>query len=61
MLSKNIAQKIVDRVMTALNYSINVIDENGIIIGSGDPSRINDIHEGAQLAFNDCRIVEIDN
>ncbi|MGI2260449.1 sugar diacid recognition domain-containing protein [Shewanella sp. GXUN23E] len=61
MLSKSIAQKIVERVMSALNYSINVIDQNGIIIGSGDASRINDIHEGAQLAFNDCRTVEIND
>jgi len=35
------------------------MDENGIIIGSSDPSRLHRTHEGALLAIHDNRIVEI--
>ena len=35
-LSKTTAQKIVLEMMNVVPYNINVMDENGIIIGSGD-------------------------
>ncbi|WP_312887283.1 CdaR family transcriptional regulator [Clostridium lacusfryxellense] len=52
-LSKDIAQKIVSEMMDVIPYNINVMDENGIIIGSGDVNRIGNIHEGARIAIND--------
>ena len=39
-LSKYIAQKIVSEMMDVIPYNINVMDENGVIIGSGDVKRI---------------------
>ncbi|PLT27889.1 CdaR family transcriptional regulator [Peribacillus deserti] len=47
MLSREIAQTIVLETTQRLNRNINIMDEKGIIIASGDPLRIDDIHEGA--------------
>ncbi|MFE4353637.1 CdaR family transcriptional regulator [Peribacillus butanolivorans] len=47
MLSKEIAQTIVKETSYNLNRNINIMDKKGQIIASGDPSRIDDIHEGA--------------
>lgn len=37
----------VDRTMKIINRNINVMNEKGVIIGSGDSTRIDSIHEGA--------------
>jgi carbohydrate diacid regulator len=47
MLTREIAQTIVVETSLRLNRNINIMDEKGIIIASGDPSRVDDIHEGA--------------
>jgi carbohydrate diacid regulator len=47
MLTREIAQTIVLETSLRLNRNINIMDEKGIIIASGDSSRIDDIHEGA--------------
>ncbi len=60
-LNATIAKQIVERAMKIITYSVNVMDENGHIIGSGDPSRLQQKHEGAILALNDHRPVEIDS
>lgn len=59
-MNASIARQIVERAMKIIKYSVNVMDEHGRIIGSGDPSRLNERHEGAVLAINDNRVVEID-
>jgi len=59
-LNATIARQIVERAMKIISYSVNVMDEHGRIIGSGDPSRLQQKHEGAILALNDHRPVEID-
>lgn len=46
-LSRKIAQKIVEEMMNVLPYNINVMNERGIIIGSGEHDRIGHIHEGS--------------
>ncbi len=47
-LTESVAQRIVDRAMTITGYNVNVMDHNGIIIGSGDKRRLHTEHEGAQ-------------
>lgn len=47
MLNKNLAQKIVDKMMDIIPYNVNIMDKNGMIIGSGDESRIGQVHLGA--------------
>ncbi|WP_417582620.1 sugar diacid recognition domain-containing protein [Nitrincola sp.] len=47
LLDQYVAQKIVDRAMKICGFNINVMDRNGLIIGSGDEGRIGRVHEGA--------------
>ncbi len=58
-LSRTISQRIVIEMMNVVPYNINVMDENGVIIGSGDIRRIGTIHEGAVKAINKKHIIEI--
>lgn len=46
-LTQELAQEIVERTMNVLGKNINIMDCNGIIIGSGNKERINTFHEGA--------------
>jgi|SRR5690625_208696 len=59
VLTKEIAQDIVDQTMNILSYNINVMDRSGVIIGSGDQSRIGEMHEGAMNAIVQKRRVDI--
>lgn len=59
-LNQTIAQTIVKRTMKIIDYSVNVMNEQGIIIASGDPSRLNQKHIGAIIALRENRMVEID-
>ncbi|WP_159566623.1 sugar diacid recognition domain-containing protein [Budvicia diplopodorum] len=59
-LKDSTARQIVQRTMSIIQYSVNVMDEHGVIIASGEPSRIHQRHEGAVLALTENRIVEID-
>ncbi|MDO4535595.1 MAG: sugar diacid recognition domain-containing protein [Clostridium perfringens] len=58
-LSRTISQKIVIEMMDVVPYNINVMDEHGVIIGSGDITRIGAIHEGAIKAIKEKHIIEI--
>ncbi|MCM3714523.1 helix-turn-helix domain-containing protein [Alkalihalobacillus oceani] len=46
MLTKEIAEEIVKETMNRLKRNINIIDPDGIIIASGDPSRVGLFHAG---------------
>lgn len=59
-LDHDLAQDIVDRAMAILPFNVNVMDSQGLILGSGEPPRINTRHEGAQLVLANGRVVEID-
>ncbi len=59
-LNSTIANMIVKRTMQIIPNSVNVMDENGIIIASGDPKRLNQKHTGAVLTLRKNQIVEID-
>jgi len=59
-LDHDLAQDIVNRTMAILPYNVNVMDSQGLILGSGEPERINTRHEGAQLVLANGRVVEID-
>jgi carbohydrate diacid regulator len=50
-LNKQLAQEIVDRTMGIIGRNINVMDNKGVIIGSGDKTRIDQIHEGAVIVL----------
>lgn len=50
-LNKQLAQEIVDRTMGIIGKNINIMNNQGVIIGSGDKKRIDDIHEGAVIVI----------
>lgn len=51
VLTKELAENIVERTMQVVNYNINIMNEQGVIIASGDKERIGTIHEGAIIAI----------
>jgi carbohydrate diacid regulator len=61
LLSKDLAQQIVNRTMKVICHNINVMDEKGAIIASGEKSRIGTTHEGAVLALRRNSRVDIDD
>ncbi|HCG8573554.1 TPA: sugar diacid recognition domain-containing protein [Vibrio parahaemolyticus] len=52
ILDHSLAQQIVDRTMSIIGHNVNVMNSAGIIIGSGDPKRVGQVHDGAVLALN---------
>ncbi|RZT10316.1 carbohydrate diacid regulator [Duganella sp. CF402] len=60
ILSTALAQDIVTRTMRIIPYNVNVMDANGSIIASGNPTRIGELHAGALLALAKQLTVEID-
>ncbi|OOF71340.1 hypothetical protein BKG89_00475 [Rodentibacter caecimuris] len=59
-LDTTIAQKIVKRAMQIIHYSVNVMNDDGVIIASGNPQRLSQRHTGAVLALRENRVVEVD-
>jgi carbohydrate diacid regulator len=59
LLNHDFAQQIVDKMMQDIPYSINIMDEKGIIIGSGNKSRVGTLHKGAVKALESGAMVEI--
>jgi carbohydrate diacid regulator len=53
-------QKIVDRVIVILGKNINIMDDQGIIIASGNEKRIGTFHEAAKLAAHAKREIIVD-
>lgn len=60
LLDTALAQSIVDRAMQILHTNVNVMDERGLIIASGERARIGSRHDGALLVLAQGRAVEID-
>ncbi|ASA23330.1 CdaR family transcriptional regulator [Paenibacillus donghaensis] len=60
-LTHHQAQSIVNRMMKDIPYNINIMDQTGIIIGSGNQERIGTLHHGAVKAIKQKKIVEINN
>lgn len=58
-LTEKLAQNIVDKMMGVVPYNINIMDEKGVIIGSGDKSRIGQLHQGAVTAIKEEKLIVI--
>lgn len=58
-LSEKQAQDIVDKMMADIPYNINIMNEQGIIIGSGERQRVGTIHQGAVEALSIGKMIEI--
>ncbi len=59
-LNIQLAQNIVKRTMQIIPHSVNVMDDDGVIIASGDPPRIGQRHSGAVMALRKSQMIEID-
>ena len=58
-ITHELAQNIVDKTMKILGKNINIMNEKGIIIGSGNKGRLNQFHEGAARVIKEKRKLEI--
>lgn len=58
-LTERLAQDIVDKMMDVVPYNVNIMNSEGVIIGSGDRNRIGKIHEGALKAIRDGNLIEV--
>jgi len=59
LLTSNLAQPIVDNIMSIAQHNINIMDNHGVIIASGHKHRINTFHQGAKYVINSAETVEI--
>ena len=51
ILDTRLAQEIVTRTMRIIPFNVNVMDANGVILASGNPERVGELHAGALLAL----------
>ncbi|MGM9892682.1 CdaR family transcriptional regulator [Limosilactobacillus sp.] len=59
-LNAQLAQSIVDHMMNQIPYNINIMNEHGYIIASGNPNRINTLHVGAVDAIKQGKTLPMD-
>ncbi|MEK3889562.1 CdaR family transcriptional regulator [Bacillus sp. FSL K6-3431] len=59
MITRDIAEMLVKETSTILHLNINIMNEKGVIIATGDPARLNFIHEGALEVIRSSKNVEI--
>lgn len=60
-INQVLAQEIANKVMKVLPYNVNIMDDIGLIIGSGDQERIGTYHQGAIHAIEQEKNVSIYN
>lgn len=48
IITTELAQPIVRQMMNVVDHNINIMNHQGIIVASGDPDRINQMHQGAK-------------
>ncbi len=59
MIRRSMARSLLERFTEHLDYNINIMDEDGIIIASTDPTRIDSFHEAAFNIIHGKEDVEI--
>ncbi|MGL4623311.1 MAG: CdaR family transcriptional regulator [Culicoidibacterales bacterium] len=59
MLTPSLAQEIANKMMEVVPYNINIMDRNGVIIASGDESRIGFYHSAAHEAVKKSQTMEV--
>ena len=59
MITHELAQQIVDTITPIVRQNINIMDNTGRIIGSGQPNRINSLHRGSLAALQSGECIEI--
>lgn len=59
IITAPLAQKIVDSIMPIVQQNVNIMNSAGIIIGSGQPNRLNTFHQGAKAVLESGDYIEI--
>lgn len=59
LITKELAQQIVDNIMPIVKQNINIMNDQGVIIASGQANRVNTFHKGAMDAVEKNSVVEI--
>ncbi|CVK19463.1 CdaR family transcriptional regulator [Sporomusa sphaeroides] len=59
IITAELAQHIVDNIMPLVQQNINIMDSAGVIVGSGQKSRLNTYHQGAMEVIRSGQVVEI--
>ncbi len=54
-----VARAVVAQVIARLGLNVNIMDADGVILASGDPTRIGDVHEGARRVLQVGRTVAV--
>lgn len=58
-LTNQQAQAIVDKMMEDIPYNINIMNEQGVIVGSGKRERVGTVHPGAVQALAAGEMIEV--
>ncbi len=59
ILTGELAQQIVDNIMPIVHQNVNIMNDAGIIIGSGQKHRLSTFHKGAKDVIDTGAVVEI--
>lgn len=59
MLTQHLASAIVKRTMSIMDSNVNVMDQTGTILASGDTFRIGQLHDGARQVMEQNATIEI--
>src|SRR5690625_2344244 len=51
IITTEIAQPIVDKMINVIDYNVNIMNHEGVIVASGDKDRIHQVHQGALEAI----------
>lgn len=52
IITSELAQQIVDKIMPLVHQNVNIMNSEGVIIGSGQKHRLNDFHKGSKDAID---------
>lgn len=58
-ITTELAQPIADRAVSILQRNVNIMNQEGIIVGSGDPTRLGTFHQAAAEVIRTNRRIEI--
>ncbi|WP_391558118.1 CdaR family transcriptional regulator [Robertmurraya sp.] len=58
-ITSEVAHSILVKLKKLLNYNINIMNSDGVIVGSTDSSRLNQIHQGALMVFDTKKAIFI--
>ncbi|MCK8816333.1 helix-turn-helix domain-containing protein [Natroniella sulfidigena] len=59
VLTAKLAQTIVDQTIEIVGENINIMNQDGVIIGSGNSARVGTLHEGAKFVIEKQEVFEI--